>query len=185
MLKLEIEERELFDERTNEFHTIKPTILTLEHSLISVSKWESKWHKPFLDDKPKTNEEKLDYIRCMSLTQSVDPDVFKALTKDDMIAIDAYIEDPYTATWFSGDDKKKKSNRRGEVQTNELIYYYMIKLGIPLEPCQKWHLNRLLTLIRVFTEKDRYDNKKMTRAEIAQRNKALNEARRAKLHSKG
>lgn len=182
MLQITIPAREVaYDEVKNEFCYTKEWTLQLEHSLVSISKWESKWHKPFLDKKEKTAEEIIDYIRCMTITQNVDPEVYNNLTKDNISAIIAYIDDPMTATWFN-DDKNKKPVRR-EILTNELIYYAMCLYNIPVE-FQKWHLNRLLTLLRVFAIKNE-PPKKMSKSEIMRRNKSLNEARRNALGTRG
>lgn len=180
MLTIHIPDSEGFDERTNEFINVKACTLTLEHSLVSIAKWESKWKKPFITDKKRTEEEFIDYIRCMTLTTQVDPLVYKFLTPENMKQISDYIEDPMTATWFSDKDKKKKNK---EILTAEVIYYMMIAQQIPME-CQKWHLNRLMTLIRVCSEKNA-PKKKMSKSEIYARNKALNAQRRAKYNSKG
>ena len=172
---------ELFDEENNEFITIKEQQLQLEHSLVSISKWESKWHKPFLGNKTKTDEETLDYIRCMTLTKNVDPNVYITLSSDTIEQITKYIYDSMTAAWFSEDNNKKSSSY--EVITSEIIYYWMITLNIPVE-FQKWHLNRLLTLVRVCNEKNA-PPKKMSRQEIMSRNKAINEARKRAGNTRG
>lgn len=180
MLPITIPYCELWDEINETFIIIKEQTLQLEHSLVSISKWESKWRKPFLTNTEKTYEETIDYIRCMTITQNVDPHVYLALTQENFVQINNYIGSPMTATWFK-EDKKPKSNSK--VITNELIYYWMITLQIPLE-CQKWHLNRLLTLIRVCNEENQ-PSKKMSKRDIMSRNAALNAARKKKLNSKG
>lgn len=180
MLQIEVPSREFFDERREEFVTIKGGTLTLEHSLVSLSKWEAKWHKSFLSKQEKTPEEVLDYIRCMTLTQHVDPIIYKLLTQANIDTINAYIEDPMTATKFLNSGTEAKKN---EKITSELIYYWMISLGIPFE-CQKWHLNRLLSLIQVCNRKNSKP-KKMSQREIMSRNSALNASRRKSLGSKG
>lgn len=179
MLKIVIPSAELFDERTSTFITIQGRELQLEHSLVSVSKWESKWKKPFLGDKPKTREETIDYVRCMTITQNVDPNVYLGLTDENIQAVNSYIDDPMTATTFRNNNRR--SNR--QIITSEIIYYWMVALGIPME-CQKWHLNRLLTLVRVCDEKNQ-PGKKKSRKEIMAENKALNQMRRAKNGSRG
>lgn len=171
---------EQWDERNQEFIYPKEQILQLEHSLVSLSKWESKYCKPFLDKQEKTFEETLDYIRFMTITQNVDPEVYSYLTISNIDEINRYIESPMTATTFS-EDKPGKINR--EQITAEIVYYWMIALNIPFE-CQKWHLNRLLTLIRVCDIKNS-PPKKRSRREIMKRNAALNAARRKRLNSKG
>ena len=180
MLQITIPSRELWDEEKQEFNNTKEQVLQLEHSLVSISKWEAKWCKTFLSKKEKTNEETIDYIRCMTITQNVNPDVYCYLTKENMEQINAYISAPMTATWFS-DETTGTTNR--EQITSELIYYWMIAFNVPME-CQKWHLNRLLTLIRVCNIKNKQP-KQMNRREIMSRNAALNAARRKKLGTKG
>lgn len=178
MLTITIPEQELFNELTNEFVRTKAHTIQLEHSLVSLSKWESKWNKPFLSKDEKTIEQTLDYIQCMTITQNIDPMVYRFLTDENIRDINDYIDAPMTATTFS--DKGSTSR---EIITSEIIYYWMISLNIPME-CQKWHLNRLLTLIRVCNVKNA-PAKKMSRKEIMSRNAALNAARRKKLNSKG
>lgn len=179
MLTITIPSQELFNDETQEFVSIKGCTLQLEHSLVSLSKWESKWNKPFLSREKKSIAETLDYIRCMTITQNVNPEIYNFLTDKNIDDINNYIDAPMTATTFS--DNGSKNNR--EIVTSELIYYWMISLNVPME-CQKWHLNRLLTLIRVCNVKNT-PPKKMSRKEIMSRNAALNAARRKKLNSKG
>lgn len=182
MLRIEIPlSPEGWDDKKQEFVEPKTQVLQLEHSLVSLSKWESKWHKAFLSKSDKTAEETLDYIKCMTITQNVDPDVYDHLTQDNIETIDNYIGDAMTATTFS-DDKNSKHSR--EIVTAELIYYWMIALNIPFDPCQKWHLNRLLTLVRVCNVKNS-PPKKMSKREIMSRNARLNAARRKQFNSKG
>lgn len=181
MLTINIPDKEMFDEKTQEFFTLKGQKLQLEHSLVSISKWESKWHKAFLNPKlEKTTEETIDYIRCMTITQNVDPSIYRRLTKKNYDQINNYIDDPMTATTFS---ENKSKGRNNEIPTSELIYYWMISLNIPME-CQKWHLNRLLTLIRVFNVKSE-SPKKMSKREVMNRYSSLNAARRKQLNSAG
>ena len=180
MLQITIPSLELWDELKQEFITTKEQVLQLEHSLVSISKWEAKWCKTFLSRKEKTYEETIDYVKCMTITQNVNPDVYAYLTEDNIKQINDYISAPMTATWFS-DEKNGAPNR--EQVTSELIYYWMIALNIPFE-CQKWHLNRLLTLIRVCNIKNK-PSKKMSRGEIMSRNAALNAARRKQFNSRG
>lgn len=181
MLKITIPAVELWDEARQEFISSKEQTLQLEHSLVSISKWESKWNKPFLSKVEKTYEETLDYVKCMTLTQNVDPEVYNFLTVDNIEAINKYIEAPMTATTFPPD---RHSKGNSEVVTSELIYYWMIALQIPFDKCEKWHLNRLLTLIRVCNIKNS-PPKKMSKSEIMRRNAELNAARRKQLNSKG
>ena len=178
MLLLNIPETELYDEVRNEFTFVKKQTLVLEHSLLSLSKWESKWHKPFLSKKEKTDEETFDYIRCM-IVNTVDENVLRCISPAMIEQVNTYIQDSMTATTVSTD--KSKSNR--ETVTAELIYYWMVALRIPFE-CQKWHLNRLLTLIDVCSIKSQ-PPKKMSQRALMSRNASLNAARRKALHSKG
>lgn len=180
MLRIIINGAEEFDEKNNEFLTIRDQELQLEHSLVSLSKWESFWKKPFLTKKEKTTEESLDYVRCMTLTQNVNPKVYNLLTTSQIDKISKYIEDPMTATTFSKRDNQL-INR--EIITAEVIYYWMIALSIPFE-CQKWHLNRLLTLINVCNIKNQ-PKKNVKTQEILNRNRELNAMRKAQLGTTG
>jgi len=180
MLEIVIPGVEQYDEVNNRFITTKSQVLRLEHSLVSLSKWESKWHKPYLSQKPKTTEEQIDYIRCMTLTQNVDPNVYTAITPALLETVNAYIDDSMTATTFP---KKQKGRPNREIVTAEIIYYWMISHQIPFE-CQKWHLNRLMTLINVCNAKNG-PQKKMSQKEIFAQNRALNAARRKRSHSRG
>lgn len=170
----------MFDPKTSEFINVKSATLTLEHSLISISKWEAKWHKPYLSREEKTQEEVIDYVRCMTLNGSVDPNVYRVLTKDNINKIVDYIQDPMTATTI----KKEGRKASREIITSELIYYWMTALNIPFDPCQKWHLNRLMTLIEVCSVKNA-PPKKMPRAAALKQQHALNAQRRAKYHTSG
>ncbi len=181
MLTIIVPGAESYNERTNEFSYGKDTKLTLEHSLVSIAKWEAKWHKPFLNNDKKTSEQVLDYIKCMTITQNIGDDVYMRLSTDNISKIDDYIEDPSTATWFSTQEGAKGGRR--EVITSELIYYWMTCFNIPFE-CQKWHINRLLTLIRICSIKSQ-PNKKMSPNAIRARNRDINAARRKMMHTKG
>ena len=181
MLQVTIPAYEWIDQQTNAFGQTKETTLQLEHSLVSIHKWEQKWNKPFLGKDPKTAEECLDYVRCMTLTHNVDPLVYNGITSEIFERINKYIEAPMTATWFSGKDRNGPPNR--ETVTSEVIYYWMISLNIPWE-CRKWHLNTLLTLIRVCNAKNA-PQKKRSKREMMDQRAALNRARRARMNSKG
>lgn len=173
---------QLWDEVNEQFISSPETVLELEHSLVSLSKWESKWCKPFINRNDKTAEEMIDYVRCMTLNSNkVNDVVYSCLTEANIKEINDYIEAPMTATWFS--KNSQTGSHLGEQITSELIYYWMIALNIPFE-CQKWHLNRLLTLVRVCNIKNQPD-KKMSRRETLSRNAALNAARRKQLNTKG
>lgn len=175
MLKITIPEREAFDERTQEFIQSKSMTLCLEHSLVSISKWESKWHKPFLDGRNKTNEENLDYIKCMTITQNVPDETYLFLTSENRKQISDYINDSRTATWFT-ESRFAPKRRSNEKITSELVYYWMISYGIPME-AEKWHFNRLLTLIRIFSIKESTDNR-MSKKDTLRHYAALNASRR-------
>lgn len=180
MLQIVIPGQEFWDEQKQEFINMKEQVLQLEHSLISLSKWESKWCKVFLSKQDKTPEETIDYIKCMTITPNVDPEVYSRLTEANIKEIEDYIAAPMTATYFSPNNDGRPSR---EQVTSELIYYWMIALNIPFE-CQKWHLNRLLTLIKVCNIKNQ-PPKKMNRRELMSRNAALNAARKKQLNTKG
>ena len=180
MLQITIPSIELWDESKEEYVYMKERTLQLEHSLVSLSKWESKWCKSFISNKNITEEETMDYIRCMTLTQNVPKEVYDYMPDSIIEQITAYINAPMTATYFSKIDNSKSSR---EPITSELIYYWMIALNIPFE-CQKWHLNRLLTLIRVCSIKNT-PPKKMSKRAVMSRNSALNAARRQQLGSRG
>ena len=181
MLQITIPSTEMWDEVNERFIKTKEQTLCLEHSLVSLSKWESKWHKSFLSSKEeKTVEETIDYIKCMTLTQNVDPEVYNRLSQENFKEINEYIENPMTATKIY-EDKGARPNR--ETITSELIYYWMIALNIPME-CQKWHLNKLLMLIRVCNLKNK-PPKKMSKRQLMSRNASLNAARRQQMHTSG
>ncbi len=169
---------EIFDEKTGKIHIVPATKITLEHSLVSLSKWESKWKIPFLSDQQKTREQQLSYIRYMTITQNVNPYAYFNISSDSYEEISNYINDPMTATWFN-DNKKTKG--KPETFTSEIFYYYMFSLNIPIE-CQKWHLNRLITLIRVFNEKNKQPEK--SKPDLSAR-AALNKARLKQYNTRG
>lgn len=180
MLTITIPATEEFNESTGEFLYSREQTLQMEHSLLSISKWESKWCKPFLSKQDKTYEETIDYIKCMTLSKNIDDSIYRCLTQENLEAINEYIGAPMTATYFSNHER---GGRNSEQITSELIYYWMITLQIPFE-CQKWHINRLLTLIRVCNVKNQ-PPKKMSKREIMSRNAALNAARKQQMNTKG
>ena len=180
MLTIYVPASEQWDELKQEFINTKAQELRLEHSLVSLSKWEAKWQKPFLSKSGIEPEEMLDYVRCMTLTQNVSPLVYTHLTTENIKQIKEYIDSPQTATTFHNLDQHAKT---GEIITSELIYYWMVSLQIPFE-CEKWHLNRLLTLIKVCSVKNE-PAKKMSKKAVHSQNAALNAARRKRLNSKG
>lgn len=183
MLEITVPASEALNTKTNEFIYYKEQKLTLEHSLISISAWEAKHHKPYLNTE-KTTQEVLDYVRCMTINKITDMTVYQRLTPQNIQEITDYISDSMSATWFAEEKEKEGSaKQKKETITSELIYYWMVAYQIPFE-CQKWHINRLLTLIRVYTEKNKEPKKKSAKeAAIERRN--LNAARKAKSHSKG
>lgn len=174
------ENADIWDEENQQFLYCPETTLQLEHSLVSLSKWESKWHKPFFakhEGETKTSEETLDYIKCMTINKNVDPIVYNFLTPENIEAINKYIADPMTATVINeGPDAGHRKSINGEFVTSEIIYYWMIALNIPVQ-FEKWHIERLLTLIRVCNIKNEPE-KKMSRAESMQQQYMINKARR-------
>lgn len=180
MLEITVPSVEAWDDGKEEFVYMNEQNLKLEHSLIALSKWESKWCKPFLVKDEKTNEEMIDYIRCMTINQNVDPNVYNCLTVDNIRAVNDYINAPMSATTIT---RRAIGGKNGEIVTSELIYYWMVALQIPFE-CQKWHLNRLIKLIEVCNVKNT-PAKKMSKGEIMRQNAAINAARRKSLHSNG
>lgn len=187
MLVLKLEGEELWDDINEEFIHTEPMEVKLEHSLVSINKWESKWHVPFLGrEHEKTPEEFVDYIRFMILSKNANDDVIRRIVTSEslMTQIKNYMDDSMTATKFSKRQQAAaRVNQGGEYITAELIYYWMVALQIPFE-CEKWHINKLLTLIQVCNLKNS-PPKKMTPQEIHAQNRALNAARRAKYHTKG
>ena len=182
MIKILLPEKELYDEVNNKFVYLPSRELILEHSLVSISKWESKWHKSFLNADDKSFDEVMDYIKCMCVEELEDENDLYRLSEENVSDINAYIQDSMTATTFS-DFSDNKNTKSREIITSEIIYYWMIANNIPFE-CQYWHLNKLLTLIKVCSIKNSPE-KKMSTSEILSRNKALNAARRKKMNSKG
>lgn len=180
MLKLIIKGDEVYDEATNRFGTVNDTILELEHSLLSVSKWESKFEKPFLANTEKTVDEIMDYIRFMIITPDVSPNIVQNFSQENFEQVNAYINSKQSATTFG-----QMPDRRGpgETITSELVYYWMVQFNIPFE-CEQWHLNRLFSLIQICNIKQSKP-KKMSKGDIARRNRELNEQRRAQLGTSG
>lgn len=188
MIEIVIPEQhyEFFDEVKEEFLPpvdIKETKIQIEHSLISLKKWEQKWHKPFLGKTEKTLEEIKDYIRCMTLTHGVDPGIYNWIPNNVIEEVLEYIKNPMTATTFKEDRLVGAQKNSREIITAEIIYYWMIALSIPVE-FQKWHLNQLLTLIKVVNIKNA-GPKKMDKKMAAQERAALNKLRREQYNSKG
>lgn len=187
MLTVVVPKGKSFDSRNNVFYTVdKDTIIRLEHSLISLQKWEARWQKPFLSTKDKTIEQTIDYIRCMCITPNVPDDVFYCIPKSEMDRITEYINNPMTATWFRESAQSQSTGRRKkEIVTAEIIYYWMISYNIPSE-YRKWNLNQLLTLIRVLNIKnDTSPKKKRSRSAILNDYKSINEENKKKFGTKG
>ena len=179
MLELNVRE-EFWDEETEKFKYGKPTILKLEHSLLSLSKWEQKWCKPFLSSISKnqlTPEEIFDYIKCMTVN-TVEDKAYDRLTRDDIRKIMEYINSPMSALNYKAMNSNKRGNIQGKLMTNETIYYWMICFGIPFS-CEKWHLNHLLSLISWCNEEEK-PKKKMSKHDLWAQNSAINAARKAK-----
>ena len=181
MLTIIVPGVESYDENLDQFVSIGDLTLELEHSLVSLSKWESKFEKPFLGKSEKTTDEVLDYIRCMVVTPNPPEEFLDKLSKENLEEVNVYIDRKMTATWFSEAPGAPKTSR--EVITSELVYYWMTVFHIPFE-CETWHLNRLFTLIRICNLKQEKP-KKMSRAEVAARNRELNAQRKAQLGTKG
>ena len=179
MLRIIVPGGEYYDSSKQEFLYSKDTELQMEHSLISVSKWESRWHKAYNTKREKTAEELLDYFKCMTINR-VDQEVYDRLTTKNIEDIINYINEPMTAVYFPVHEDQRGS---GDVVTSEVLYYYMVTLGIPFE-CEKWHLNRLIALIEVCSIKTA-SPKKMSKSQIARRNSKINAARRKMNKSKG
>lgn len=179
MLTLEVPIIELYDDKNSSFINIPAHTLKLEHSLVSISKWEAKFHKPFLSNKELSGDLLIEYIRFMTITQNVRDDLFENLPQDLVNKVIDYIQDPMTATTFS--DRTNKPSR--EIITSEIIYFWMVNFNIPIE-CQKWHLNRLLALIKVCIIKTS-KQPRMSRKDILSRNAALNAERKARLNTSG
>lgn len=183
-MRIVIPPTERWNEETEEFEHFTGVTLRLEHSLRAIRLWESKWHKPFLADEKHTYAETLDYIRCMTYEpEDPDPYIFTYLTDENINEIVAYIDNPATATTINS-IQKHGGVKKKEVLTAEVIYYMMIAQNIPVE-FERWHLNQLLTLIEVCSIKNDPNPKKMKGRELADYNRQLNAARRAKLKSKG
>ncbi len=182
MLELHIPAKELYNEATEEFVYTKAVTLRLEHSLVSIAKWEAKWRKPFLQQRDGgfSRAEIEDYVRCMTLTQNVDPNIYKGLTAKELEKVSAYMNEERTATTFT---EVPGSRQNRQVVTSELIYYWMTAYQIDWE-AQKWHLNRLLTLIRICNIKNNPE-KKMSQRAIMNQNAKLNAQRRAAMKSRG
>lgn len=178
MLTITIPSREFFDEENEIFVYSKEQTIRLEHSLVSISKWEAIFEKPFLESNDNTWNESLEYIRCMTITQNVPRGVYNYLTDENLRTINEYMEANMTATTVP-----KSGGTSREIVTSELIYYWMIALDIPFE-CQKWHINRLLMLINVCNVKNS-PPKKRSPAEIMARNRTLNESRKKKYNTRG
>lgn len=180
MLELVVPGVEFYDERTNTFLLTDDTTIVMEHSLLSISKWESKYHRSFMNDGPKNEEEIAYYFRCMTINKNVDPCIFSAIRGDLRQQVFEYMNDKMTATTFSDRDDKKRNR---EIITSEVIYSWMVSLNIPFE-CEKWHINRLMVLVKKCSLDNAGDNK-MSRKDILTQNRILNEARRKSLGTKG
>lgn len=180
MLTLIIKGDEYFDETSSKFITVGDVELVLEHSLIALSKWESIVKKPFLSKESKPPDEIRLYIEAMIISPNFPPDIASRLSQEHMDAVNAYIDSSESATTFGS---MPETRGRGETVTSELIYYWMVAFNIPFE-CQTWHLNRLFSLIRICNLKNTKP-KRMSRQQLAERNRALNEQRRAKLNTTG
>lgn len=183
MLQIYLDDVHCFDEATETFIDIKGQMIKLEHSLVSISKWESKWKKPFLSKEGHTREETIDYIRFMTITQNVNPLLFRYISDENILRINAYMDDPMSATTFTKQEGKG-SGSNGKYTTSEEIYYYMVACQIPWD-AEKWHFNRLMTLIKICEERNKPKKKMRNKGELARQRRSLNAARRAKMNSRG
>jgi hypothetical protein len=182
MLTIFIPEEEYFNDDTQQFVMLPSTTLLLEHSLVSLSKWESIWEKPFLDGSKKTNEETRSYVACMNLAPVPSDDIYKRLSDANVVQISTYIDSKQTATWFRTEGPQRPSS---EIVTAEVIYYWMVAHSIPFE-AQYWHLNRLTTLIKVCNEKNKPAKKsKMGTKDMATSRRMLNQQRKTQLNTSG
>lgn len=183
MLPVVVHSPEYYNEATQTFEDAKPdVVLQLEHSLISLSKWESKWKTSFISARDLTLEQMIDYIRCMTINKVSDPSVYTRLSAQNIIDIRNYIDDPMTATTINRNAKPRFKN--GKATTSEEIYGWMVGLGIPFE-CEKWHLNRLMMLIEVCSIQQNGGGKKMSPQERAQWQAMQNVKRRSRSGSRG
>lgn len=179
-LALRLRSSDFYDNKTRRFISVKEKTIVLEHSLLSISKWEAKWHKPYFSAEKKTEEEFRDYLRCMTITPNVPDTDFYGLTSAQYQEILDYMKDSQTATTFHNQEQKKSR----EVMTNEIVYYLMAEFGIPFDPCQKWHINHLMALIDVCAIKSQ-PAKKMKPKDMLNQRRALNAQRRSKYHTHG
>ena len=182
MLKIYIPPKEGWDDFKEEFISFDGQTLCLEHSLVSISKWEALWHKPFISKDEKTRQELISYIKCMTITQNVKDYAYNFLTNENIETINKYLADSHTAAWLSKDNSPKTNS--SEQITSELVYYWMIANEIPFDPCEKWNFNRLMTLIRICSIKNN-PGKKMKPKEVLRNQAMMNKLRRAKLGTKG
>lgn len=183
MLTLILEAEEAWNSKTEEFEALPEIKLTLEHSLVSLSKWESKFEKPFLTKEPKTTAETLGYIEAMILSPEISPGVIFRFSKSQIDLVNEYIEAKMTATTFGELPEQGRNRARPETITSELIYYWMVAFNIPFE-VEQWHLNRLFALIRICNVKNSKP-KRMSKADLARRNRELNDERRRRLGTAG
>ena len=174
-----LKEEELYNSATQEFIQVKAKTVYLEHSLVSIQKWEQKWHIPFLKDTPKTREQEQDYIRCMSMSGPLSDVDLMRFRQSDLIRINDYIQDPMTATTFN--NKNARHSRR--ILTAEVIYAQMIHYGVPFE-CKKWHLNSLMTLLRACYEEEA-PKKKMGKKDLYSRYNQIEAANRKRYGFRG
>lgn len=180
MLTVTIPESEVYDDEAEEFRKLPSVTLNFEHSLATLSKWEEIWEKPFLSSEQKTDEETKSYIAIMCIDTEIPPEVFQRFSNENLSAINTYMDAKMSATWFA----ETKGPQSREIITAEIIYYWLISANIPLD-LQHWHLNKLFTLIKVFNEKNTPEKKKMSKAELIERNREINKQRRAKMGTKG
>ena len=176
MFELTIGATEHFNQETSEFEMLNGVTIELEHSLFALSKWESKFEIPFLNNDNLTDEQMMYYIQCMTITKNVDPKLYGSLSEANIITVNEYLNKKHTATWFSEHGNGPGRRTSNEIVTSELIYFWLTACQIPFE-CEHWNLKRLLTLIQVCNEKNK-PQKKMDRKTMMNKHRSVNASRR-------
>lgn len=179
---------ELFDEETNTFLHPVGKKLHLEHSLLSISKWEAEWEIPFLNT-DKTSEQSLSYIKCCVLDDDFDELLLNTLSDKNILDFNAYLSKGMTAKKIidlrSSLSQKRKSRRPASQKalTSEDIYYSMIQFHVWKE-CEEWPLQRLLSLLQLCSLKSNSTGE-MSKSDQAKFYREENARRKAKYHTNG
>lgn len=171
-LTIHIPETELWDETREVFVHVKEQTLTLEYSLVNVSKWESRWQKIFLSPEEKTEEQKRDFVYCMICNENTDPNVIYAFTEEDFKKVDRYISTSQSAAIIP--EEKTNEPKSNELLSTDLIYYYLAQMQVPYIPTQDWHLSRVMSLIRIGSFKNKPE-KKLNKQEAVAQVESINE----------